>query len=226
MSRPPFVLALLATALLALAGCGGKDDKKAKPAATTDTTAAQQGGCQRVAAPAPKSVGKVAKPTEQLTASKTYTATIVTNCGTFALQLDSRRAPRTGGSFAYLARKGFFDGLAFHRVVSGFVIQGGDPKGNGTGGPGYKVVESPPRSLRYVRGVAAMAKTEIEKPGTSGSQFFVVTGEDAQLPPDYALLGKVSRGQDVVERIGAVQTDAQDKPVSPVVIEKVTISES
>ena len=86
--------------------------------------------------------------------------------------------------------------------MPGFVIQGGDPAGDGTGGPGYSVVEAPPADLAYTKGVVAMAKTAVEDPGTSGSQFFVVTGEDAQLPPEYALLGKVTEGQDVVDLIG------------------------
>ena len=106
-----------------------------------------------------------------------------------------------------------------------FVIQGGDPRGDGTGGPGYSVVEAPRAAQQYLRGTVAMAKTETEAPGTSGSQFYVVTAEDAQLQADYALLGKVTSGQDVVDRIGVVQTDPQtEKPLNPVVIQKVTIS--
>ena len=99
-------------------------------------------------------------------------------------------------------------------MVAGFVIQAGDPLGTGEGGPGYKVEEAPPGDLTYGKGVVAMAKTETEPPGTSGSQFFVVTADDAQLPPDYALLGRVTRGMDVVERIGAVETDAGDVPAA------------
>jgi peptidyl-prolyl cis-trans isomerase B (cyclophilin B) len=109
--------------------------------------------------------------------------------------------------------------------VAGFVIQGGDPKGDGTGGPGYSVVEAPPRDLAYTKGVVAMAKTGTEAGGTSGSQFFVVTAEDAQLPPQYALLGKVTSGQDVVDKIGVVETDpATDAPVEPIVISSVEVS--
>ena len=105
------------------------------------------------------------------------------------------------------------------------MIQGGDPKGDGTGGPGYSVVEAPPKDLVYAKGVVAMAKTGAEPAGTSGSQFFVVTAEDAQLPPDYALLGKVTGGQDVVDKIGVAETDpATEAPVEPVVIASVKVS--
>ena len=127
---------------------------------------------------------------------------MTTNCGEFEITLDAERAPKTGGSFKYLADKGFFDGLGFHRIVPGFVIQGGDPQGNGSGGPGYSIVEAPPEDLTYDKGVVAMAKTAIEDPGTSGSQFFVVTADGTPLPPEYALLGKVTKGQEVVDLIG------------------------
>jgi peptidyl-prolyl cis-trans isomerase B (cyclophilin B) len=103
------------------------------------------------------------------------------------------------------------------------VIQGGDPDGNGSGGPGYSVTEAPPSNLRYRRGVVAMAKTGAEPAGTSGSQFFVVTAEDASLPPDYALLGRVTKGQDVVDAIGVVPTSPDEQPVNPVVIESIRI---
>jgi len=103
------------------------------------------------------------------------------------------------------------------------VIQGGDPNGDGTGGPDYTVEEAPPQDLAYTKGVVAMAKTGAEPPGTSGSQFFVVTAEDAQLPPDYALLGKVTKGQDVVDKIRATPTGAGDVPLQPVVIKKATV---
>jgi cyclophilin family peptidyl-prolyl cis-trans isomerase len=219
---------LLAVALLALTGCGGSKKKSATAAKTTSTpaTTTQKAGCRSVTAPAPKGAQHLPKPTLQLDPAKTYTATLSTSCGDFTITLDSKRAPKTGGSFVTLARKGFYDGLTFHRVIPGFVIQGGDPKGDGTGGPGYKVVEAPPSNLKYTRDIVAMAKTEIEQSGTSGSQFYVVTGPDAQLPPQYALLGKVTKGDDVVQRIGAVSTGPDDRPRSPVVIDKVTISVS
>ena len=157
--------------------------------------------------------------------AKTYTATAQTTLGRFAFTLDVKDSPCTTGSFAHLARGGFYNGLTFHRIVPGFVIQGGDPNGDGTGGPGYTVVDTPPADARYTRGVVAMAKTGTEPPGTSGSQFFVVTGADAGLQPDYALLGGVTSGLDVVERIGRVPTNSQtEAPLRRVVIRRITIS--
>ena len=227
MPRPRTLLPSLALAgVLALAGCGGGGEDSGTKASTQAPSTETSTGCKKVAEATPKQ-GKEPKPKTELDPAKTYVATISTNCGDFQITLDAKRAPKTGGSFLSLAKKGFYDGLSFHRIVAGFVIQGGDPAGDGTGGPGYSVHEKPPSSLKYVKGVVAMAKTEIEPKGTSGSQFFVVTGEDAQLPPDYALLGRVTKGQDVVDRIGVSPTDQQtQRPLDPVVISKVTVDES
>ncbi len=150
------------------------------------------------------------------------TAAVKTNFGTFTIELATEEAPLTSTSFAYLAEKGFYNGLTFHRVVPGFVIQGGDPLGTGRGGPGYSVVEKPPKDLTYPRGVVAMAKAATEPAGTSGSQFFVVTGADAGLPPEYALLGRVGQGMGTVTKIGKLPT-AGEKPKERVVMEEVTI---
>jgi cyclophilin family peptidyl-prolyl cis-trans isomerase len=147
---------------------------------------------------------------------------VQTSCGTFEIALDTERAPKTANSFAYLSEEGFYDGLGFHRIVPGFVIQGGDPVGDGTGGPGYSVDEKPPANLAYTKGTVAMAKSSAEPPGRSASQFYIVTGADAGLPPEYALVGKVSEGLDVVERIGKLGTPTE-KPKQPVLIETVTI---
>ena len=225
MSRLPLGLLVPLLCALALSACGGSSDSKKEAAATPAPTESKtSSGCESVDKPAPKSV-KLPKPTTELDAAKTYTATVSTSCGDFQIALDAKRAPKTGGSFKYLADKGFFDGTTFHRIVAGFVIQGGDPKGDGSGGPGYKVVEAPPKSLQYTKGVVAMAKTQLEAAGTSGSQFFVVTAEDAQLPPEYALLGKISGGQDVVDRIAAAETDpSTEMPVDPIVIRSVKVS--
>jgi cyclophilin family peptidyl-prolyl cis-trans isomerase len=226
MSRLTVLIALLAACVLGLAACG--DDSGSGSDASATSTAppspAEAAGCEKVDAPQPKTDAKLPKPKEKLAAGKTYVAQVVTSCGEFDITLDAKRAPRTGGSFKYLADKGFYDGLTFHRIVAGFVIQGGDPQGTGMGGPGYSVVEAPPKSLAYTKGVVAMAKTQTEKPGTSGSQFFVVTAEDAQLPPEYALLGKVTKGLDVVDKISAVPTTAEDQPAEPVVIRSVKVS--
>ena len=120
-------------------------------------------------------------------------------------------------------QKKYFDGTVFHRIVPGFVIQGGDPTGTGGGGPGYKTVDKPPASTRYTHGVVAMAKTQAEAPGTSGSQFFVVTARDAGLPPDYAVLGKVVQGLDVVDRIGKLG-DVNERPTELVQIEHAAVT--
>ena len=139
------LLALLLACVLGIAACGGSDEPKGEATATEEPASpAETAGCEQVEAPAPKDQGDLAKPKERLKAGGNYVATVVTSCGEFKIKLDAKRAPRTGGSFKYLADKGFYDGLTFHRIVAGFVIQGGDPKGDGTGGPGYTVVEKPP----------------------------------------------------------------------------------
>ncbi len=226
--RLPTALAAAALALAALAGCGSDSGSKdTTQAAAPPDTQGPVPGCRKVTAPAPKGEQKLRAPATTLDPAKTWTATVQTSCGTFTIGLDAKSSPKTAASFAALARSGFYDGLTFHRIVDGFVIQGGDPLGNGQGGPGYSVTEPPPKGTAYTQGVVAMAKTQTEPAGTSGSQFFVVTGDDAGLPPDYAVAGKVRKGLPVVERIGAVPTDpSTEQPVSPVVIEKVTMSSS
>ena len=210
-------LPLLLLPLLGLAACGD-DEQTAREEATRTAS-----GCEVVPAPEPKGEQQVARPSERLKRNGSYVATVRTNCGDFDIALDTRRAPLTASSFAHLAGQDFYDGLTFHRISPGFVIQGGDPLGDGRGGPGYSIREAPPETLTYDKGVVAMAKTGPEPAGTSGSQFFVVT-ENADLPPDYALLGRVTRGMESVDRIAASETDDFEKPESPVVISDVTIS--
>jgi len=222
---------------LALASCGddGGDEKAATPepaaAATTEAPTANEflpEGCEDVEAPAPREEGTLEAPKEKLSASKTYVATVSTTCGDFKITLDPKQAPITGGSFKYLADEKFYDGLTFHRIVGDFVIQGGDPAGSGTGGPGYSVEEAPPSDLKYTPGIVAMAKTADEAPGTSGSQFYVVTGEGAgQLPPEYALVGEVTEGMEVVDKIGSIQADPNSgMPAATVIIKSITVEES
>ncbi|HVF78551.1 MAG TPA: peptidylprolyl isomerase [Solirubrobacteraceae bacterium] len=200
--------------------------------ATTATTAVQQrssrDGCRAVAAPVPATNPERRRTRQRLSRTRRHTAVVRTNCGQIQIRLDVRRAPKTTSSFAGLARNKFFDGLTFHRIAkpggNDYVIQGGDPLGTGNGGPGYAVVEAPPRNLKYRRYVVAMAKTQTEQPGTSGSQFFIVTAAEAPLEPDYALLGEVVGGKAVVRRIAAVPTDpATEMPIDPVVITSVRI---
>jgi peptidyl-prolyl cis-trans isomerase B (cyclophilin B) len=219
VSRP--VVVLLA---LALTACGGgASETSSKP---TPTAAAPSNGCQKVGAPAPHANAALPKPHLALERSKTYVATVATSCGSFQIGLDPKRAPKTGGSFLYLVRHRFYDGLTFHRVSPGFVIQGGDPKGDGTGGPGYTIVERPPTGLQYTRGVVAMAKTAADPAGASGSQFFVVTAQTTPLPAEYALLGKVTAGLGTVDRIGALEVDQQERPLQTVLIRSIRVKVS
>jgi cyclophilin family peptidyl-prolyl cis-trans isomerase len=178
-------------------------------------------GCEEVEAPQPKTVSFKA-PKQVLAEGEAATAAVKTSCGTFEIALDTERAPKTANSFAFLAEEGFYDDLTFHRIVPEFVIQGGDPEGTGSGGPGYSVVEKPPANLAYTKGVVAMAKSGAEPPGTSGSQFYVVTGADAGLPPEYALVGRVSDGMEVVERIGELGTP-EEAPKQTVLIDEISI---
>jgi len=186
------------------------------------TTASSDSGCRQVEAPQSKSVSFKA-PKQTVKKGEKLTANVETSCGSFKMALDSQRAPKTVNSFVFLSREGFYDGLTFHRVVPGFVIQGGDPLGSGTGGPGYSVDETPPANLAYTKGVVAMAKSAAEPPGRSGSQFFVVLNADAGLPPEYALVGRVSSGFAVVERIGELGNQ-EEKPSQTVLIEKISIA--
>jgi peptidyl-prolyl cis-trans isomerase B (cyclophilin B) len=208
------VFAVVAAAIVAailIARGGGGDSGSTSSAA----------GCKQVAAPKPKQVSYGA-PKQTVKPGEKLTAVVETSCGSFDVALDTKRAPKTVNSFVFLAEKGFYDGLDFHRVAPEFVIQGGDPLGTGSGGPGYSVEEKPPANLSYTKGTVAMAKSPAEPPGTSGSQFFVVLAPDAGLPPEYALVGKVSKGYDVVERIGKLGTPAE-KPKQTVLIEKLSV---
>jgi cyclophilin family peptidyl-prolyl cis-trans isomerase len=188
---------------------------------SSSSTEASAGGCKKVAAPEPKNVSFKA-PKRVLKPGEEAIAVVKTSCGTFDITLDTKRAPKTANSFAFLAEEGFYDDLIFHRVVPGFVIQGGDPEGTGLGGPGYSVDEKTPPNLEYTKGVVAMAKSSADPPGRSGSQFFVVTAAAAPLPPEYALVGKVSKGYDAVERIEKLG-GPEEKPKQTVLIEEVTI---
>ncbi len=216
--RRTIALALFALlAIAALSGCGGGGDSSSASTATT----ASSDGCREVEAPKPKHVSLEAPP-QTVKKGEKLTAVVQTSCGTFDIALDSTRAPKTVNSFAYLAEKGFYNDLTFHRIVPGFVIQGGDPLGTGAGGPGYTVDEAPPPNLSYTKGTVAMAKTEADPPGRSGSQFYVVTAADAGLPPEYALVGKVDKGYDVVTKIEKLGTP-EETPKQTVLIEKMTI---
>ncbi len=218
-------ISVVALGVLALAACGGGSKKAATNSTpvTSTSTSTPIGGCTSVSPPAGKKRTE-AKPTDKLDPAKTYDVKLQTNCGSFTIRLAVKTSPATTASFVSLVRKHFFDGTVFHRIVPGFVIQGGDPTATGAGGPGYQTVDKPPASTTYSLGVVAMAKTSAEPPGTSGSQFFVVTAQDAQLPPDYAVLGKVSAGSTVVSRIGQLGDQNTEQPTETVEIEHATVS--
>jgi peptidyl-prolyl cis-trans isomerase B (cyclophilin B) len=214
--KRPLALALLMLLIAtALAACGSEDEgagttadipaeeAQTAPATTPTTPSASPGtGCEQVEKPKAKPDGGAKKPKEPLDDSKTWTLEVKTNCGDFTIELDLKAAPKASASMVALAQAGFFKNTIFHRIVPGFVIQGGDPTGTGQGGPGYSTVDPPPPDATYTKGVVAMAKTQTEAPGTAGSQFYVVTGADAGLPPEYAVIGKVTDGLDTVEKIG------------------------
>jgi len=155
--------------------------------------------------------------------AKRYTAEMVTSMGTLVIALDPAAAPKTVNNFVSLARYHYYDGLTFHRVIQGFVLQGGCPQGSGTGGPGYKFEDELPEAGRYELGSLAMANAG---PNTNGSQFFVISGPSGVgLPPLYALFGKVIKGLELVDAMEKVPTGGGDKPVTDLVIESVTITE-
>jgi cyclophilin family peptidyl-prolyl cis-trans isomerase len=218
---------LLAVAALAvaLAGCGSEKKIPASLGTTNATTTTDSDGCHPIKTPDPEE-RHAPKPKRPLDPSKTYDVTLETNCGSFTIRLDVKDSPQATASFVSLVRRGYFLQTIFHRIVPGFVIQGGDPTGTGTSGPGYSTVDKPPKDTKYVEGVVAMAKTQTEPAGTAGSQFFVVTGPDAAtLPPDYALLGHVTKGLDIAKRIRNFgdPSDPSGSPLRLVVIEKATV---
>ena len=231
MSRPLALLLAVMLSLAAAAGCGADKERKAGTTATLSTDAAALAAkpppsatCQRVPAPRTRGSENLPAPAARLDAGTTWRVNMTTSCGPITITLDVKRAPKTTASFASLARLGFYDGLTFQRILRGDLIQGGDPRGDGSGGPGYKTVEPPPGNFKYTRGVVAMARQEIEDSGTAGSQFFIVTGPDAQLNPDYALVGRVTSGMDTADRIAVLPTDPNtDQPLQPVVIDAMRV---
>jgi cyclophilin family peptidyl-prolyl cis-trans isomerase len=154
--------------------------------------------------------------------AKSYSATLHTNHGDIVIDLQAERSPQTVNNFVFLARDGFYDGVIFHRVISGFMVQGGDPTGTGRGGPGYQFRDELEGSPGYARGTVAMANAG---PNTNGSQFFICHA-DAGLPHAYSVFGTVSSGMDAVDLIAASSTDQADRPHEDCVINSVTVTES
>ena len=226
-----FVLvgALILPALLAACGGGKKADTTTTAVSTTTTdatattaAAGKKNGCVTVAAPTSLKPRKGKKPAVQLPKNRVYDVTMITNCGSFTIRMDQAQSPNAATSFVSLAQHGYFDRTIFHRIVPGFVIQGGDPTATGTGGPGYSTVDTPPKNASYTHGVVAMAKTATEPAGTAGSQFFIVTVTNAGLPPDYAIIGKVVKGLSVVDHIGTLG-DASQQPTQVVEIRRAAV---
>jgi cyclophilin family peptidyl-prolyl cis-trans isomerase len=210
----------IAAAGLALTGCGGGGkDSAGTTSATAGTTTA----------PPPKTTTRAGKPVvgpaerTPLDPNKTYTVQMQTSEGTFTIALDQKHSPHVAASFAALVRKRYFDGTVFHRIIPGFLIQGGDRTGTGHGFPGYTVVDKPPAATKYTLGVVAMAKTAVQRAGTAGSQFFIVTKGDLGLPPLYAVLGRVTGGIKVVEKIGRLGDVATELPTKRVVIRRAAL---
>jgi cyclophilin family peptidyl-prolyl cis-trans isomerase len=153
--------------------------------------------------------------------SKKYTATIETTAGTMTAELFADEAPATVNNFVFLAKDGYYTDVIFHRVISGFMIQGGDPTGTGTGGPGYKFADEPVKR-KYLRGTLAMANAG---PNTNGSQFFIMHA-DYGLPPSYTIFGRLTSGEETLDAIASAPKGGNDRPMNPVSMKSVTVSES
>ena len=220
------IIAVVVVAVFALIIATGH--KKSNKSTTSDTSAAAS--CSHTAPPRGSTKLYKSAPPMTIDQSKTYTATMTTSCGTITMKLDPKDAPRTVNSFVFLARHHFYDGLKFHRVVTDFVVQGGDPKGDGTGGPGYSLPDEPPTN-GYKAGSVAMANAG---PDTTGSQFFLVASANGAKtlggpPYKYSILGQITKGLDVVQKMETFAPTAaphDGPPTKPLYIDKVTISES
>ncbi|MDA3033181.1 MAG: peptidylprolyl isomerase [Actinomycetota bacterium] len=171
---------------------------------------------------APQQQDFPAAPEMGIDASKRYTAKIATTLGEIVVALDALKAPRTVNNFIFLALNHYYDGVIFHRIIKGFMCQGGDPTGTGRGGPGYKFADELPKPREYQVGSLAMANSG---PNTNGSQFFIVSGASGVgLPPQYSLFGQVVKGLDIVDTLQNVQTDRSDRPHDDVIIQGVEIT--
>ena len=203
LSLPHRTVALgLLAGSLALAGCGKDDSSSGSSSSGGSGSANASTQCPPADGSAQKKQSFDDAPPMCIDANKTYTATMTTDVGDVVITLDAKKAPKTVNNFVVLSRYHFYDGVSFHRVIPGFMAQGGDPKGDGTGGPGYTIEDEFPQQGEYKEGSIAMANTG--QPNSGGSQFFIVTGDSGTaLPPQYTLFGQVSKGMDVVKEIEA-----------------------
>jgi len=220
------LLVIMGMVVAAFATGGGQDQEPEAAGPKAPPNEKPSPSCPPAEGTAQRMVAFPAAPPNCIDQAKSYRATVETDIGTFTVDLDDDRAPKTVSNFVFLARNHFYDDVPFHRVIPGFVVQGGDgEKGNGMGGPGYTIPDELPPAGPYPEGALAMANTG--EPDTGGSQFFVITGpEGTQLPPQYSLFGKVSQGFDVVKKIEA---DGSPDPDPPKVVHKmlkVTITEA
>lgn len=196
-----------------------KGNKEAKAGAKIPISA----DCPKADGSSPKKTTFTKAPGNCIDVSKTYTAQVKTTKGDFTITFDPKRAPKTVNNFVVLARHHFYDGIKFHRIIPGFVVQGGDPKGNGSGGPGYQFADELPKQGDYKIGSLAMANSG---PNTNGSQFFVITGpQGVSLPPQYSLFGQVTAGMDVVKAIEKIGSPGEGTPKEEVKMQTVTITE-
>lgn len=195
--------------LLLAAGCGGSDSSSGPQATSCDVEIQDP-----THPPDVQPLDRDARPRIRF----------VTTHGSFTVEIDGSRAPCNGDSLVDLAKRGFFDNTRFHRIVPGFIIQGGDPTATGNGGAGYTTLDAPPPNTQYTKGVVAMAKSSFEPPGTGGSQFFIVTADNANLPPDYAVVGKIVEGMDVVDKIGKLGNRRTEAPTQRIVIKRTVVS--
>ncbi len=204
--KPAVVLLLVA---VLAAGCGGDDSGPGPVVDSCDVEIQDPSKAPELEPLDPGSKPRIA---------------FATSHGDFTVEVDPVSAPCNGDSMVDLAKDGFFDGTRFHRIVPGFIIQGGDPTATGNGGSGYTTIDAPKPDTAYTKGVVAMAKSQFEQPGTGGSQFFIVTSDNANLPPDYAVVGRVVEGMDVVEKIGELGNPRTEAPTEKIVIESTSVS--
>ena len=221
------VVAVVGGLFLALSAGDAGDEKQEETGGSSTTgaptTVAAAAGCPPSEGVSVQQRQFSAPPSMCIDPAKSYVAEIRTTKGAMTVALDAKAAPETVNNFVFLARNHFYDGVVFHRIIPGFVVQGGDPQGTGMGGPGYKFADELPPAGAYKIGSLAMANSG---PNTNGSQFFIITGQQGVgLPPNYSLFGQVTAGLDVAKAIEAVGTP-EGKPRETVTIESVTIRES
>lgn len=225
--RLMLVLVLVLTTVIALGGCGQKNQSSSDSSSANKGTAEPSGTTTEQQAKTWKEA-----PAMTIDPNKKYSAKISTSKGDFTIELFAKDAPITVNNFVFLAKQGFYDGITFHRIIESFMIQTGDPLGNGTGGPGYTIQDELNGPHKYEEGIVAMAKSRA--PNSAGSQFFIGTGPDIDglnRMPDYPIFGKVIDGMDTVKKIAATPTEMDDlsgeqsKPSEKVTINSITINE-